>query len=91
MNTESSRSHSLLTIHVTQTYNAQEQGAMTSKSKMALVDLAGSERLKQISSKDAKQRDPQETASINQSLFALSNVVARLGAGSVEHVPFRDR
>lgn len=83
MNAESSRSHSVFTIHVTCT--AEDS---TRTSKLNLVDLAGSER----QSKTGATGDTlKEAAKINLSLSALGNVISALAdAKNNSFVPYRD-
>ena len=96
MNTTSSRSHTVLTLTITQT----SQFSSKKRSKLLLVDLAGSERIKRTTSTDVRLKEAQ---SINSSLSALGNVIAALsrrggGLGVAsssrrqrrQHVPFRD-
>ena len=68
MNTDSSRSHSLLQIVVT-AYNTISK--VTSVGKLTLVDLAGSER---VSKSEASGQRLVEAAAINKSLSALGQV-----------------
>ena len=84
MNTTSSRSHTVLTLHVRQFLPEQNRRM---KSKLLLVDLAGSERIKRTISQDLRLKEAQ---SINSSLAALGNVIAALAKNSSKHVPFRD-
>lgn len=89
MNQDSSRSHSIFTIHVEG--QGTEQGIAPRNGKLVFVDLAGSENLKSSQSTSVK-----ETSSINKSLFSLGSVIAALGDISSGkkpanfHVPFRD-
>ena len=85
LNADSSRSHSMLTVHVDSTPIAgggeSSKGskavvAPTRLGKVTFVDLAGSERLKATRSSGATQK---ETQAINKSLFALGKVIATLG------------
>lgn len=75
MNTVSSRSHSLLTVHV---------GELAT---ILVVDLAGSERVKR--SKAAGNRFV-EAVSINSSLNTLGRVVKSLTTQVGGHIPYRD-
>ncbi|GFH08403.1 kinesin-like protein, partial [Haematococcus lacustris] len=70
LNMESSRSHSLMTLHctATPTDEAAWDYGTTRFGKICFVDLAGSERLKDSKSEGVMLR---ETANINKSLFAL--------------------
>eukprot|EP00301_Raphidiophrys_heterophryoidea_P002879 c11330_g1_i1.p1 GENE.c11330_g1_i1~~c11330_g1_i1.p1 ORF type:complete len:831 (-),score=228.37 c11330_g1_i1:206-2671(-) len=76
MNSESSRSHAILSICVEKmSYDAELNTIWVKKGKLSLVDLAGSESVKLT--KTAGQA-LQETAGINKSLLALSNVISSL-------------
>ena len=104
LNQDSSRSHSMTTLHVwTAAPGAGGggqgpgggpggvSGGARRMGKVTFVDLAGSERLKQSRTADGK-----ETGSINRSLFALGKVIAALadnaaaGGGAAAHIPYRD-
>jgi kinesin family protein 15 len=89
MNEESSRSHSLFTLHVESIEKCN--GLTRSKhSRFNLVDLAGSERQKTTESTGDRLK---EASSINQSLSALGNVIKSLvdiGQGKQRHVHYRD-
>ena len=105
MNDESSRSHSLFQIKVTQTETVHVRSdsdedrymkPVTSKrvSKINLVDLAGSERLKKSG---AQGQQLKEAANINQSLTTLKKVIDALVTNSKEPnpkkhllIPFRE-
>ncbi len=72
-NSESSRSHAMFTVHLERVSRAG--GAQTVvAAKLNMVDLAGSERYQ--GEGDAKMK--KESASINQSLNCLGNVIAAL-------------
>lgn len=87
MNDESSRSHAIFTINIEHNHGDDE----VTTSKFHLVDLAGSERAKRTGA-EGQQFD--EGVTINQSLFALGNVISALGDDSKRsagcHVPYRD-
>ena len=83
-NAESSRSHSIFTIHLVGR-NIEKPGAELVGS-LSLCDLAGSERLK--SSKAAGER-LKETQAINTSLSALATVFSSIAQKS-PHIPFRN-
>ncbi|POM61858.1 Kinesin-like protein [Phytophthora palmivora] len=95
MNTDSSRSHSLLTVHVdrTELLDTESGHCATRYGKMSFVDLAGSERLKETKSNNAE-----ETSNINRSLLTLGKVISALAASSggnstanTSHfIPYRD-
>ena len=92
MNKDSSRSHSIFTIHV----EAAEQSAESSASgdeekiragKLNLVDLAGSERQSKTGATGARLK---EATKINLSLSALGNVISALVDSKSKHIPYRD-
>jgi len=89
-NESSSRSHSVLQIHVS-IRDAQPDGStMVRYSKLSLVDLAGSERWGNMGSvnimggarPDSKGEHFGEMSSINQSLTTLGKVVLNLSEGA---------
>ncbi|KAK3741804.1 hypothetical protein QZH41_010453 [Actinostola sp. cb2023] len=83
MNSNSSRSHLVLILHVkgvNQISNSLSNGALT------LVDLAGSER---ISKTEATGQRLVEAAAINKSLSALGQVLTALRTNAM-HVPYRN-
>lgn len=84
MNEESSRSHAVVTITVSQT---KLSSGVTTSGKLVLVDLAGSER---ISKTNATGTQLEEANSINKSLSALGNVINSLTGETKSHVPYRD-
>nr|XP_019706518.2 kinesin-like protein KIN-10C isoform X2 [Elaeis guineensis] len=77
LNDVSSRSHAVLAIAVT-------NGAV--KGKLNLIDLAGNEDNRRTCNEGIRL---QESAKINQSLFALSNVIYALN-NSEPWIPYRD-
>ena len=83
MNNQSSRSHSVLMIHVTQKLSngTQLEGGLN------LADLAGSERLDRT---NATGIGLKEAMKINQSLSALGNCINALTDRKRSHIPFRD-
>ncbi len=84
MNFESSRSHSIFIITLTQ----KDRATMESKSgRLYLVDLAGSEKVKKTL---AEGKLLEEAKNINKSLSALGNVINSLTDGKSTHVPYRD-
>ncbi|GAB6022342.1 Kinesin-like protein kif21b [Chamberlinius hualienensis] len=103
MNSQSSRSHAIFTIYVTQQRVAgikdtdgeldAEQDNLndieTLTSKFHFVDLAGSERLKRTGATGDRVK---ESISINSGLLALGNVISALGDVTKIgcHVPYRD-
>ncbi|KAM8976688.1 kinesin-like protein KIF21B isoform 2-T2 [Pelodytes ibericus] len=96
MNSQSSRSHAIFTVHLHQTrvsdscpVNAPNLEYETLTAKFHFVDLAGSERLKRTGATGERAR---EGISINCGLLALGNVISALGDQSkkILHVPYRD-
>jgi len=98
LNKDSSRSHSILTLHVeSESIDPDDGHVIVRFGKIVFCDLAGSERLKATKSAGMTLT---ETGAINKSLFTLSNVISALstpGAGNTaipssitSHVPYRD-
>jgi kinesin family member 5 len=83
MNAESSRSHSILSILITQKV---ESTGRNRKGKIYLVDLAGSEKVSKTGAKGARL---EEAKNINRSLTTLGMVINALCDGSA-HIPYRD-
>lgn len=69
MNTNSSRSHAVLTLYFTTSRCGDTSGTTRRRSKLHLVDLAGSERLKDTQATGERMK---EGNSINKSLSALA-------------------
>lgn len=67
MNAESSRSHSVFTLHITGTNEAGDRLL----GSLSLVDLAGSERLARSGAEGMRQK---ETCAINKSLASLGDI-----------------
>ncbi|KAK3339218.1 kinesin heavy chain [Neurospora tetraspora] len=84
MNQESSRSHSIFVITITQ--KNVETGSAKS-GQLFLVDLAGSEK---IGKTGASGQTLEEAKKINKSLSALGMVINALTDGKSSHVPYRD-
>ena len=84
MNAESSRSHSIFVITVTQ--KNVETGSMKS-GQLFLVDLAGSEK---VGKTGASGQTLEEAKKINKSLSALGMVINSLTDGKSSHIPYRD-
>ena len=84
MNAESSRSHSILVVTVTQ--KNVETGSMKS-GQLFLVDLAGSEK---VGKTGASGQTLEEAKKINKSLSALGMVINALTDSKASHVPYRD-
>ncbi|XP_046733692.1 kinesin-like protein KIF13A isoform X1 [Silurus meridionalis] len=93
MNEESSRSHAVFNIIITQTlYDLQSGNSGEKVSKVSLVDLAGSER---VSKTGAAGERLKEGSNINRSLTTLGCVISALadqsaGKGKTKFVPYRD-
>ncbi|XP_053099891.1 kinesin-like protein KIF13A isoform X8 [Hemicordylus capensis] len=93
MNEESSRSHAVFNIIITQTlYDLQSGNSGEKVSKVSLVDLAGSER---VSKTGAAGERLKEGSNINKSLSTLGLVISSLadqaaGKGKNKFVPYRD-
>ncbi|KNC49146.1 uncharacterized protein AMSG_11851 [Thecamonas trahens ATCC 50062] len=99
MNAVSSRSHSVLTVLLTQTrINKESMTASDMTSKINLIDLAGSERQGKTGAEGQRLK---EGSAINQSLTALGNVIEALADNCVASasgkkkakkrlVPYRD-
>eukprot|EP00041_Stephanoeca_diplocostata_P026043 m.694275 g.694275 ORF g.694275 m.694275 type:complete len:989 (+) comp22879_c0_seq1:253-3219(+) len=83
MNTNSSRSHLILTIYV-ETFNTISN--VISRGRLTLVDLAGSER---VARSEASGERLVEAAAINKSLSALGNVFQAI-AQRAPHIPYRN-
>jgi len=84
MNQESSRSHSIFVITVTQ--KNVETGSSKSGT-LFLVDLAGSEK---VGKTGASGQTLEEAKKINKSLSSLGNVINALTDGKSTHIPYRD-
>ncbi|XP_019172630.1 PREDICTED: kinesin-like protein KIN-UA isoform X2 [Ipomoea nil] len=102
LNTESSRSHAILMVHVKRSVKGRDSALSTEhgtshlaktfkqpvvrRSKLVVVDLAGSER---ISKSGSEAHTLEEAKSINLSLTALGKCINALAENST-HVPVRD-
>jgi kinesin family protein 3/17 len=87
MNADSSRSHSIFSIHL-ERCEADETGKEHIRAaKLNLVDLAGSERQAKTGSTGDRLK---EATKINLSLSALGNVISALVDGKSKHIPYRD-
>ncbi|KAI9837929.1 MAG: Kinesin heavy chain, partial [Thelocarpon superellum] len=84
MNQESSRSHSIFVVTVTQ--KNVETGSAKS-GQLFLVDLAGSEK---VGKTGASGQTLEEAKKINKSLSALGMVINSLTDGKSSHIPYRD-
>ena len=84
MNAESSRSHSIFVLTISQ--KNIETGSIRS-GQLFLVDLAGSEK---VGKTGATGQTLEEAKKINKSLSALGNVINSLTDGTSRHIPYRD-
>jgi len=97
MNHNSSRSHLIFTLNITQSDDALKA---TLRGRLHLVDLAGCERLKRSMGGVSIERTPRdrdmqrrEAGAINKSLTQLALVIYRLtqpASVGLRHVPYRD-
>ncbi|XP_072045040.1 osmotic avoidance abnormal protein 3-like isoform X2 [Amphiura filiformis] len=89
MNADSSRSHSIFTIHIEMCEaDPSVDGEDKIKAgKLNLVDLAGSERQAKTGATGDRLK---EATKINLSLSALGNVISALVDGKSKHIPYRD-
>ncbi|CAG9855403.1 unnamed protein product [Phyllotreta striolata] len=94
MNSESSRSHAVFTVILTQTLIDHKTGVTGEKvSRMSLVDLAGSERAVKTGAVGERLK---EGSNINKSLTTLGLVISKLADQSTgknkdnKFVPYRD-
>ncbi|RPD53144.1 kinesin-domain-containing protein [Lentinus tigrinus ALCF2SS1-7] len=83
LNSVSSRSHAILTLHVSVVDPVHN---MTLRGKLNLVDLAGSENNKHTGNDAARMA---ESAAINKSLSVLGQVVHALNSGA-SRIPYRN-
>uniref|UniRef100_A0A8C4SK94 Kinesin-like protein n=1 Tax=Erpetoichthys calabaricus TaxID=27687 RepID=A0A8C4SK94_ERPCA len=87
MNKDSSRSHSIFTVHLEICSTDTSGKDHLRAGKLNLVDLAGSERQSKTGATGERLR---EATKINLSLSALGNVISALVDGHSRHVPYRD-
>ncbi|KAL1501338.1 hypothetical protein ABEB36_006676 [Hypothenemus hampei] len=89
MNDFSSRSHTILTVHITSELPAENGVFITRTGKINFVDLAGSEMTKKTQS-EGKMLE--EANNINKSLMVLGYCIASLSdpKKKTNHVPYRD-
>lgn len=85
MNLESSRSHAIFNLSISQT----EQDGSMRESDLKLVDLAGSERANATLGIANGQR-MKEGANINKSLSTLGRCISQLAKNSKMLIPYRD-
>ncbi|CAM0882775.1 unnamed protein product [Alopecurus aequalis] len=83
LNERSSRSHSILTVHVR---GLDVKNGSTSRGCLHLIDLAGSERVERSEATGDRLKEAQH---INKSLSALGDVIFAL-AQKNSHVPYRN-
>jgi kinesin family protein C2/C3 len=88
LNSSSSRSHLVLTVHCTVTDNLTRKSKHT---KLQFVDLAGSERLAKSGSEGVRLKEAQHINKVRcrQSLFTLSEVITAKQHGHT-FVPYRN-
>lgn len=89
MNTDSSRSHAIFSVHLErmETDMSPTSDTTIKKGKLNLVDLAGSERQAKTGASGDRLK---EATKINLSLSALGNVISALVDGKCKHIPYRD-
>ncbi|XP_072182334.1 osmotic avoidance abnormal protein 3-like [Diadema setosum] len=87
MNADSSRSHSIFTIHIEMCELDEAGEDHIRAGKLNLVDLAGSERQAKTGATGDRLK---EATKINLSLSALGNVISALVDGKSKHIPYRD-
>ena len=87
MNAHSSRSHVVVTFHVSST--TRESDATTSLASLTFVDLAGSERLAKTGLSHSAKAGKQGVQ-INMGLLCLSKVIKAVANDPKGHAPFRD-
>lgn len=87
MNAQSSRSHTVFTVHVHITEKSMDGEELVKIGKLNLVDLAGSENISKAGNE--KGIRTRETVSINQSLLTLGRVITAL-VERTPHVPYRE-
>lgn len=87
MNDESSRSHSIFSIHLERCDKNSNGEDHIRAAKLNLVDLAGSERQAKSGATGDRLK---EATKINLSLSALGNVISALVDGKSKHIPYRD-
>ncbi|XP_061516746.1 kinesin-like protein KIF12 isoform X1 [Anopheles gambiae] len=89
MNDYSSRSHTILTVHITSEQQAEGGVFISKQGKINFVDLAGSEMTKKTHSEG---KTLEEANNINKSLMVLGYCIASLSDSKRRggHIPYRD-
>lgn len=89
MNDFSSRSHTILTVHITSEQQAEGGVFISKQGKINFVDLAGSEMTKKTHSEG---KTLEEANNINKSLMVLGYCIASLSDTKRRngHIPYRD-
>uniref|UniRef100_A0A336MJW8 Kinesin-like protein n=1 Tax=Culicoides sonorensis TaxID=179676 RepID=A0A336MJW8_CULSO len=89
MNEHSSRSHTILTVHITSEQQAENGVYLSKQGKINFVDLAGSEMTKKTHSEG---KTLEEANNINKSLMVLGYCIAQLSDSKKKtgHIPYRD-
>ncbi|KAG7188164.1 hypothetical protein KM043_013382 [Ampulex compressa] len=89
MNEHSSRSHSILTVHITSEQQMENNVFISRQGKINFVDLAGSEMTKKTMSEG---KTLEEANNINKSLMVLGYCISSLSDGKRKgvHIPYRD-
>ncbi|XP_065085212.1 kinesin-like protein KIF12 [Ochlerotatus camptorhynchus] len=89
MNDYSSRSHTILTVHITSEQQAEGGVFISKQGKINFVDLAGSEMTKKTHSEG---KTLEEANNINKSLMVLGYCIASLSDLKKRsgHIPYRD-
>lgn len=90
LNSDSSRSHSILTVYLISETKDEDKHVFKKYGKISFVDLAGSEWLKESESQGEMVK---ETGNINKSLFTLGKVISCLSdkkGFKGKHIPYWD-
>lgn len=93
MNQKSSRSHTILSLGITQDRELDEEFKQSITSKVNIVDLAGSERTHVVNATGTRLK---ESVLINKSLLTLGKVITQLAeydfvkGGSNTYIPYRE-
>ncbi|KDO24488.1 hypothetical protein SPRG_10304 [Saprolegnia parasitica CBS 223.65] len=86
MNAESSRSHSIFTLHLRGSKRDDDGSEVELLGSLSLVDLAGSERLSRSGATGDRLKEAQ---AINKSLSSLADVFSAI-AKKQNHIPYRN-